>query len=304
MSHPKMNMFDCSSILQEALTITMSVLKKRERLEDKTTTGKRKHEEAGAEVTAMTAGVEKRQRQVKHLLFHVSKRRGLDKRQMKSLAQAVGERQEDADNFQDLELQVEACALTLTNGQKLSEPMIKKSMDKLRNDSSWPRSKTTSGKRFKQMAKAEQKSKVPICGVKGCDEIVNLNNYDKKPFRICRDHFLKMKLQGVVLQMDAGDTMKWIHKEADESATTGLTSRHRRIAAQEAALEDKNDSQASQGQTMMTFRTPDGKIESASLDARTVNIITKYKASGARLAEPEEIPDTRSQVGDLLAIEL
>ena len=59
-SHSAFDSLDCSTLLQSALSKVKKVLVGQQKLEDRQPGGKRKHPEAGAEVSAMSADAKQR----------------------------------------------------------------------------------------------------------------------------------------------------------------------------------------------------------------------------------------------------
>ena len=188
--HKKFNSLDCSTIVQSALTQAMSIVKKRAKREDRIHPGQRKANEAGAEVTAFRARADddedegvtkKRKRQVDHCVLKSSSSRDLSSKNKKNLHKYAMANLAECEDFHELELHVEACALTLTNGEKLQEPIIRKHVKKLQGKM-WkgksPGPSTSPRKDFKQ----------PRCSVQGCDNKVNVNRKTGTPFKTCREH--------------------------------------------------------------------------------------------------------------------
>ena len=140
LKHSLFDKYDCSRILQAALTTTMTALQKKMRLEDRQHSGKRKAPEAGAEISGMDAEVEEKHRsphrvqaQLTEVVSRSTKHKSLNKKQLQALNKTVRSSgfHPGTNKFKELEVKVEACALILSNGERLNEPSLKEKIKTL-----------------------------------------------------------------------------------------------------------------------------------------------------------------------------
>ena len=78
-------------------------------------------------------------------------------------------------------MHVEACALTLTNGEQLQEPIVRKNVKHLQG-------KNWKGKSPAPRADSKNAGRQPRCSVPSCSNVVNVSRKTGKPFKFCKEH--------------------------------------------------------------------------------------------------------------------
>jgi len=193
---------DCTKILQTALSITHGVIEDRIKLADAQHKGTRKSKEAIAEITSMKTDVKEKRasmdakRKRSELIEEVAQEYELDTDQIQNIKANVGQLQGfDQQKHKKQVLLIEARALTLANGQTLSEPLLKANLQKLQGDK---RPRDDRGKGSYRGSKGgrgrpQQRTGARKCFIKGCDEDAPINPTNGKPFALCKGCNIKAK---------------------------------------------------------------------------------------------------------------
>ena len=214
LSNTHFDQMDCSRILQTALTIAHSVIESRVRLDDSKHKGIRKSKEAGAEITAMTTKtVKDAKRKRAELVQNATEKYELDEWDAQAIKSSLGQMCPDFDqkSHKQQKLQVQARALTLANGQKLSEPTVKASLKELQKGGKNGKNGSKSGGK-KGGGKYGGKSgggrggrggRGGTCMIKDCGKETEVSSISMKPFAICYDCNEKSK-QGKTLYKTDG----------------------------------------------------------------------------------------------------
>ena len=214
LSNTHFDQMDCSRILQTALTIAHSVIESRVRLDDSKHKGIRKTKEAGAEITAMkTQTVKDAKRKRAELVQNATEKYELDEWDAQAIKSSLGQMCPDFDqkSHKQQKLQVQARALTLANGQKLSEPTVKASLKELQKGGKNGKNGSKSGGK-KGGGKYGGKSgggrggrggRGGTCMIKDCGKETEVSSISMKPFAICYDCNEKSK-QGKTLYKTDG----------------------------------------------------------------------------------------------------
>ena len=184
---------DCTKILQTALSITHGVIEDRIKLADAQHKGTRKAKEAGAEITSMKA--------------ELKEKRG------------------------SIDAKIEARALTLANGQTLSEPLLKANLEKLQGNKRTRDDRGKGGYRGSKggRGRPEHKSGARKCFIKGCDEDAPINPANGKAFALCKGCNAKAKEGKKLIKKDGTEWRQKVaarvaHMAEDPEGDDGMVS--------------------------------------------------------------------------------
>ena len=211
---------DCTKILQTALSITHGVIEDRIKLADAQHKGTRRAKEAGAEITSMKAELKGKRaameakRKRTELIEEVAQEYELDPDQIQNIKANVGQLQGFDQHKHKKQVQlIEARALTLANGQTLSEPLLKANLEKLQGNKR-PRDDRGKGGRRGIKGGREtpvQKPGARKCFIKGCDEDAPINPANGKAFALCKGCNAKAKEGRKLIKKDGTE---WRQKVA------------------------------------------------------------------------------------------
>ena len=295
-ANPAFDSGDCSTLLQMAFTDVLTVLQKRAKLLEKQSSGKRKHSEAGAEVTALSAKMlKKRYKGLEQCVKKAAASRNLSASQVDTLRDHAVQNVSVREGFKTMESRIDACALTLTNGQKLTEPEIRKSVAKLQNEL---RDKNRGGKGGKGGKGSNQKQR---CKVRGCQNSCNTNRRTNKPYDVCKSHNAELQA-GAELEHVNGSVLKW-QKEEPASPTD------RRVKARVVTINNTefkgtdapasgNGQSDSESVVSVSLRDAQGAVVTEQVCARTVSILAKAREQGCQLVE--DTKSTQERLSEIL----
>ena len=276
-SHPCWNPLDCSALVQSALEKVMAILRQKCALEDRQHTGTRKHEEAGANIGALATGrvsarkeqVLTKARQLDHLCMKSARQNDLSKAQKETMRKHVDANfvELEAAGFHEAELQIEACALTLSNGQKLQEPALTKAINSLRQRGTWKGRSVQPGtssnnKSPKKSPKRQAPGSDKICPFKGCTRVLGLQR-DGSTFKYCRKHTRK-----------------------DEVGPADDDSKRRRQDIPGRTVEMQNQTQ---GKVTVTLSSSSGDTKEHQLDANTVKVLMDARKNGNMVCDGDDL---------------
>ena len=211
---------DCTKILQTALSITHGVIEDRIKLADAQHKGTRKAKEAGAEITSMKAELKEKRgsmdakRKRAELIEEVAQEYELDPAQVQKIKANVGQLQGFDQKKHKKQVQlIEARALTLANGQTLSEPLLKANLEKLQGNKRTRDDRGKGGYRGSKggRGRPEHKSGARKCFIKGCDEDAPINPANGKAFALCKGCNAKAKEGKKLIKKDGTE---WRQKVA------------------------------------------------------------------------------------------
>ena len=256
----------------------MAILRQKCALEDRQHTGTRKHEEAGANIGALATGrvstrkeqVLTKARQLDHLCMKSAKQNDLSKSQKETMRKHVDANfvELEAAGFHEAELQIEACALTLSNGQKLQEPALTKAINSLRQRGTWkgrsvqPGTPSTERKSPKKSPKRPMPGSDKICPFKGCTRVLGLQR-DGSTFKYCRKHTRK-----------------------DEAGPADDDSKRRRQDIPGRTVEMQNQTQ---GKVTVTLSSSSGDTKEHQLDANTVKVLMDARKNGNMVCDGDDL---------------
>ncbi len=195
--------------------------------------------------------------------------------------------------FGDVEEQVEACALMLTNGVELSEPRLRNKIRDLRSDANWKKRRDPNGRRHDDKPRQSKskkrgrddeeqephprkaKSKGPRCPVLGCRSTCGYSSVQKKNFRTksCRECHLKLQAGADLTTFD-GEAI-----EAPRAARDGFRHKRQRVGANVMEV---------------SFEDTSGKRTTQKLDRETVRILRQAQASQSRMVEETQETDNEA----------
>ena len=211
---------DCTKILQTALSITHGVIEDRIKLADAQHKGTRRAKEAGAEITSMKAELKGKRaameakRKRTELIEEVAQEYELDPDQIQNIKANVGQLKGFDQHKHKKQVQlIQARALTLANGQTLSEPLLKANLEKLQGNKR-PRDDRGKGGRRGIKGGREtpvQKPGARKCFIKGCDEEAPINPANGKAFALCKGCNAKAKEGRKLIKKDGTE---WRQKVA------------------------------------------------------------------------------------------
>ena len=237
LSHPSFNQMDCTRILQTALTVTHGAITERIKLDDSKHKGTRKAKEAGAEITAMKtekAEDKKAKRKRKELVQEAAAKYELDEYQTQSIRSSIGQMSEDFDSKspKQQKLQIEARALTLSNGQTLSEPIVRANLKHLQKGGKGGKVGGKGGKGGKAGTKGGKGGKGRggrggTCMIKNCGQETKINSATDRPFALCSDCNDKSKQGKTLYKIDGSEwrtSARVDAREADVSGSDGASS--------------------------------------------------------------------------------
>ena len=211
---------DCTKILQTALSITHGVIEDRIKLADAQHKGTRKAKEAGAEITSMKAELKEKRgsmdakRKRAELIEEVAQEYELDPAQVQKIKANVGQLQGFDQKKHKKQVQlIEARALTLANGQTLSEPLLKANLEKLQGNKRTRDDRGKGGYRGSKggRGRPDHKSGSRKCFIKGCDEDAPINPANGKAFALCKGCNAKAKEGKKLIKKDGTE---WRQKVA------------------------------------------------------------------------------------------
>ena len=244
---------DCSKIMHTALTVAYGVIEERIKLADAQHRGTRKSKEAGAEIMAMKAGLQglgdKRQgkdakRKRAELVKEVAEQYELDDSQIQVIKANLGQVEDFDSQSRAKKVQlIQARALTLANGQTLSEPLLKANLHKLQGGKRQrdDRSKGSKGGRDRAQGgrdraqggrdrahggrdnhkggrgRTDQRNGARKCMIKGCNEDPPINAASGRPFALCTGCNEKAKEGKKLVKYDGSE---WRQSVAARSADT------------------------------------------------------------------------------------
>ena len=276
--HSSFNRWDCSTVIQTALTAALTLLQQTAKLKDKQHTGKRKASEAGAEIGALKAdvGVSKKQgaRIARCVDASIKAHREIRKRKNDLLDYAEANYAK-LTNVSELELQVEACALTLTNGQQLQEPHLRRHIKKLQNDQSWRRVHTKGAQQVKDQQKL-------ACMVDGCGRECAINVKTQRSFKICKSCNDELADGKTLTAKDGRLLSRERPRKVSRTETSNRQGDRRVTFARKADVPESSESLS------VTLTDDSGTVTEHLLDAKTVELLEKAKQQHMTLAQKNE----------------
>ena len=239
LSNPSFSQMDCTRVLQTALTVTHGAITDRIKLDDSKHKGIRKTKEAGAEITAMKTDIDKSEekkakRKRKELVQAAAAKYELDEYQTQSIRSSIGQMSEDFDSKspKQQKLQIEARALTLSNGQTLSEPIVRANLKHLQKGGKGGKVGGKGGKGGKAGTKGGKGGKGRggrggTCMIKNCGQETRINSATDRPFALCSDCNDKSKQGKTLYKIDGSEwrtSARVDAREADVSGSDGASS--------------------------------------------------------------------------------
>jgi hypothetical protein len=289
------NASDCKAVLEQAFTLASSTIHQHMKLDDGVGTGTRAAPQARYEIGALAASSDtsygdldsKKAKWIQHSLRKSDQHRSIDQTDHEQIFgyMACTLQSNDKLLFGDVEEQVEACALMLTNGVELSEPKLRSKIKDLRTDANWRKRRDPNGKRHDdkpQKPKSKKrrrddeehdrkgKPRAPRCPVQGCRASCGYSTVQKKNFRTCRECHLKLRSGSTLTTFD-GDTI-----EAPRASGDGFRAKRQRV--------DANVMEVS-------FEDTSGKRTTQTVCRDTIKILRQAQATQSRMVEEQKETD-------------
>ena len=241
LSNPSFNQMDCTRVLQTALTVTHGAITDRIKLDDSKHKGTRKTKEAGAEITAMKTDIDKSEekkakRKRNELVQEAAAKYELDAYQTQSIRSSIGQMSDDFDSKSPKQqrLQIEARALTLSNGQTLSEPLVRANLKHLQKGGKGGKVGGKNGKGGKAGSKSGGKTggkgrggRGGTCMIKNCGQETRINSATDRPFALCSDCNDKSKQGKTLYKIDGSEwktSARVDAREVDVQGSDGASS--------------------------------------------------------------------------------
>ena len=290
---------DCTQLLHFAFKAALEVWKRSMHLDDKKGTKKRKHSEATEEVTALTANAADHKKSslskpVRKVMRGAMETYETDHDELTPRhKELIYKFARDSEYFKTQEGSkqvkevVTAMSMMLTNGQELSEPVLRNKVQELRK-SKGKGGKGKGGKGGDKSSKGKGKgaanprddAKPPVCKALGCTEKMSKDRQGKW-YVTCYDHSLEWRKEGRLTFKDG-----FVHEHWSVSQEGG--SPKRGVKARQVTLGDVSKSSTKD----VTFVGLDGSTHTEKVDAATIEVLMRAKQNQLRLQTPVPTSDS------------